>query len=66
MKKTLRTKTEFGRHVVKIQEIARERQNGAQSKAIGLIKAGKYKKNLKIDILAFREINFDSCLNHTI
>ena len=44
MKKKLRPKTAFGRHEVKIQEIARERQNGARSKASGLKKAGKYLK----------------------
>ena len=32
----------FKSHGVKIQEIARERQNGAQSKANGLKEAGKY------------------------
>ena len=42
--KQLRPKTAFGRHVLKIQEIARERQNEAQSKASRLKNAGKYLK----------------------
>ena len=57
MKKILRTKMAFGRHVIKIRIIALERQNRAQSKAHGLKNARKI--CLKMDILASWGLNFE-------
>ena len=66
MKKKLRPKTTFGRHVVKIQEIAQERQNRGSIESQWTQNGGKilklFSKNRHFGIPG---INFESRLNHT-